>query len=385
MCTVFMLLLCLTGLPLIFHHEIAHLLGETVEAPALPPDTPLASVDRVLAVAQAQHPTMVPQYLFQEEDEPEIWYVTFGETAQAVDTRAVAIDARTAHVLEEPKFDEGFVYVMFRLHVDLFAGLAGKLFLGAMGILLLVAIVSGIVLYAPFMRRLPFGTVRRDRSLRFRWLDVHNLLGAVTLAWLLVVGATGVINTWADLVIKLWQYDQMTEMLAPYAGQPPPEQWGSLQAALDAAAAREPMMALDFVAFPGTIFSSTHHYAVFMHGNEPLTARLLKPVLVDAQKSIVTDSRELPWYVTGLLVSQPLHFGDYAGLPLRMLWALLDVFAIVVLWTGLRLWWERRRQPVARRDTLSMDDALASEASASDSVSDSVSDTAAKNAPGGAI
>ncbi|MCC2673939.1 MAG: hypothetical protein K0R58_886, partial [Ramlibacter sp.] len=26
-CTVFMLLLCLTGLPLIFHHEIGHLLG----------------------------------------------------------------------------------------------------------------------------------------------------------------------------------------------------------------------------------------------------------------------------------------------------------------------------------------------------------------------
>jgi hypothetical protein len=35
-CTVFMLLLCLTGLPLIYHHEIGHLLGNEVEAPALP-------------------------------------------------------------------------------------------------------------------------------------------------------------------------------------------------------------------------------------------------------------------------------------------------------------------------------------------------------------
>jgi uncharacterized iron-regulated membrane protein len=32
-CTVFMLLLCMTGLPLIFHHEIDHLLGNEVEAP----------------------------------------------------------------------------------------------------------------------------------------------------------------------------------------------------------------------------------------------------------------------------------------------------------------------------------------------------------------
>ncbi|MFP3941097.1 MAG: PepSY domain-containing protein, partial [Thermoanaerobaculia bacterium] len=32
---VFLLLLCVTGLPLIFHHEIDHALGYSVEAPEL--------------------------------------------------------------------------------------------------------------------------------------------------------------------------------------------------------------------------------------------------------------------------------------------------------------------------------------------------------------
>ena len=41
-CTAFMLLLCITGLPLIFHHEIGHLLGTEVEAPAMPANTPRA-------------------------------------------------------------------------------------------------------------------------------------------------------------------------------------------------------------------------------------------------------------------------------------------------------------------------------------------------------
>ena len=50
-----------------------------------------------------------------------------------------------------------------------------------MGLLLLVAIVTGVVLYAPFMRKLAFGEVRRDRSTRVKWLDLHNLLGIVTL------------------------------------------------------------------------------------------------------------------------------------------------------------------------------------------------------------
>jgi hypothetical protein len=34
--------------------------------------------------------------------------------------------------------------------------------------------------------------------------------------------------------------------------------------------------------------------------------------------------RPMPWYAQALLVSQPLHFGDYGGLPLKLLWAVLD-------------------------------------------------------------
>ncbi len=342
--TVFMLLLCLTGLPLIFHHEIGHLTGTEVEAPPMPPDTPLASMDDVVATAQALHPQRVVQYLFRDPDETALWMVSLNDDAAAVEgAKTVAVDARTAKMLAQPVFDEGFMYVLFKLHVDLFAGLAGKLFLGLMGILLVTAIVSGVVLYAPFMRKLDFGAVRRDRSPRVKWLDLHNLLGAVTIVWVTVVGLTGIINTWADLVIKYWQFDQMSQMTAPYKGLPPPARHGSIDAAVRSALAREPQMNLGFVAYPGTLFSSPHHYAVFMRGTEPLTARLFKPVLVDTQTAKVTDSRELPWYVTALLVSQPLHFGDYGGMPMKIIWAVLDGITIVVLGSGLYLWYARRR------------------------------------------
>ena len=83
-----------------------------------------------------------------------------------------------------------------------------------------MAVVSGVVLYSPFMRKLDFGTVRREKRPRLKWLDLHNLLGIVTLVWVFVVGATGMINTWADLVIKYWQYDQLSALLAPYKNEP---------------------------------------------------------------------------------------------------------------------------------------------------------------------
>jgi uncharacterized iron-regulated membrane protein len=49
-------------------------------------------------------------------------------------------------------------------------------------------------------------------------------------------------------------------------------------------------------------------------------------------------------------MSQPLHFGDYGGMPMKMLWAVLDVLTIIVLGSGLYLWWVRRRAPAARRE-----------------------------------
>ena len=337
--TVFMLLLCITGLPLIFHHEIGHWLGTEVEAPAMRADAPRISLDEVMKVARQRFPSKNGMFVSQEPDDDKVWFVTMSDTPTSEsDLKQVAVDARSGAPLAEPKLDRGLMFVIYTLHVELFAGLAGKLFLGFMGLLMLVAIVSGVVLYAPFMRKLRFGEVRREKSSRVKWLDLHNLLGIVTLTWAFVVGATGMINTWADLVIKYWQNDQMAEMVAPYKGLPPLKQLGSLEKAVAAARAQEPHMKIGFIAFPGTVFSSEHHYGVFMRGDEPLTARLFKPVLVDALTGEVTASRSPPWYLSALLLSQPLHFGDYAGAPMQWLWALLDVVTIIVLGSGLYLW-----------------------------------------------
>jgi uncharacterized iron-regulated membrane protein len=47
----------------------------------------------------------------------------------------------------------------------------------------------------------------------------------------------------------------------------------------------------------------------------------------------LTDTRNMPWYVVALLIPQPLHFGDYGGMPLKIIWAVLDIITIVVLMT----------------------------------------------------
>jgi uncharacterized iron-regulated membrane protein len=344
-CTVFMLLLCLTGLPLIYHHEIGQLLGNEVVAPAMPADMPRADLDKVIAAGKARYPDKVMMYMSQEADEPALWFLTMGAHPNDEKFVSIAIDARTAKFVAEPPIEGGgFMSFIFHLHVDLFAGVWGKLFLGFMGLLLLTAIVSGVVLYAPFMRKIDFGTVRHGRTARLKWLDLHNLLGIVTLVWTLAVGATGVVNTLADVLLQVWQATEIAEMTRPYQGQPAPTTLASMQTTIARAEAAEPGMKVGFIAFPGTPFASPHHYGVYMHGDQALTARLYKPVLVDAQTAGITDRRKLPWYLTALLISQPLHFGDYGGAGLKFLWALLDLATIVVLGSGLYLWIKRGRK-----------------------------------------
>ncbi len=344
-CTVFMLMLCITGLPLIFHHEIDHLLHDEVQAAPVTEGTPLASLDLIVKNSLSKDPGMVPHFLIWDPDDANALMVSIGKSLEAnpSDNRIVRVGAHTAAYLDAPDVTGRFTYIMLKLHTDMFAGLPGKLFLGLMGILFCVAIISGIVVYAPSMRKLKFGTYRRDRVRVVRWLDIHNLSGIVLVMWMLVVGFTGVINTWAELVIKIWQFGQLAEMTAQYKDKPLPSHPSSIDAAVQVAIKAEPNMKPAFVAFPGTIFSSKSHYAVFMKGNTPLTAKLLKPALIDAETGILTDSRDLPWYVATLLISQPLHFGDYGGMPLKIIWAILDIITIVVLITGLYLWLRRRQ------------------------------------------
>lgn len=338
--TAFMLLLCITGLPLIFHEEIEHFSGVT-QAKPVPPGTPYASLDRIAQAAKQRRPGEVIRYMFWEQDEhPDLTYVSMASAVDAPpdENNAVLIDSRTAEVLEEPKTNEGFMYVMLKLHVDMFAGLPGMLFLGFMGLLMVMAIVSGVVLYYPFTRRLKFGALRTQRGPRLRWLDLHNLLGIVTVVWLTVVGITGTINTLNRVILGLWQMDQMAEMTKPFKGLPPVTNPTHLEESIRTARHAVPDMEVRLVAFPGTVFSSPHHYTFFMKGNTPVTTRLLKPALVDASNGRLTDARDMPWYVKTLFLSQPLHFGDYGGLGLKVIWAVLDMLTIIVLGSGLYLW-----------------------------------------------
>ncbi len=351
--TLFLLLLCVTGLPLIFHDEIDTVTGEDYETTLAGPPSAENGValDEMLDLALAERSGEVPLFMAFSQDSP-LLTVTTGPAPDAPgnEMTLLFLDRSNGEIIG-PAPTGGFMDFVLQLHTDLFLGLPGMLFLGVMGALFVTALVSGVVLYAPFMRRLSFGTLRTNRSRRVKTLDRHNLLGIVALGWMLVVGVTGVINAFADPLVDNWRNGELAEMTAQYAGDAPldPARYGSLDAAMASAQSALPGRSPQFIGFPGGDWSTGHHYAVFFQGDRPLTQHLLTPALVDARSAELTDARAMPAINQALMMSKPLHFGDYGGLPLKLIWAVLTLATIWVLWTGLVLWFRRSPARIERR------------------------------------
>ncbi|GAJ28250.1 PepSY-associated TM helix domain-containing protein [Acidomonas methanolica] len=345
-CTLFLLLLCLTGLPLIFSEEINDYLDPLRSGPSTMRDV-TAHVDETVTRARQAWPGQRVRLAVFDPDRARITLRLSPGADDAFDTtHEMTFSAHTGKLLRDgPPPGDAVMDTILQLHVQMLAGLPGELFLGLMGLVFAVAIVSGVALYAPFMRRMRFGEIRWRRSVRVRWLDVHNFLGVATVCWVLIVVLTGVMNTLATPLFGLWEMRDVVPVLKPFMPDAPVIPAASLSRAIRVTEGALPAMTVRFVTFPTHINGSPDHYVVWTQGKSKLRSRFMTPVLVDAAKGEVAFVAKMPWYLRLLELCRPLHFGDYGGVLLKGLWAILDVVTIVVLGSGLYLLLAGKRQP----------------------------------------
>ena len=340
-CTLFLIMSCTTGLPLIFHDELDAVLNHEVRPADLPASAATASLDAMVKEARQVLPGLRPYAVAFDTDEPRV-FVTLTPTEQPEDFHRVVFDRHTGRLLETGLPGKDLLSRMLDLHRELFLDLPGELLMGTMAVLFVISLVSGALVYGPFMRRLEFGTLRRQSAPRLRWFDLHNLLGIVTLAWMLVVGLTGIMNALSTPLFGLWRAQTLPSLLTPYRGQPEPKEYGSVDHAVEQAVRTLPGMQVSSILFPNSVVASPRHYVVWAKGKTSVTSRLFTPVLIDASTGSVTVAKSLPWYLRTLEICRPLHFGDYGGIVLKVIWACFDLATIGVLVSGVYLWLSRK-------------------------------------------
>ncbi len=342
------LILCLTGTVLIFHEEIDAALGVVPANIAdAGPQRPLqASIDNVLAahpdervasigIDPKEHPGLlllvtVPKAAHRFED----MKLRFTELATAQPTE---------HAVDPTSTLTGF---LLELHAHWFLGMPGELIGALIALLVLVSLLSGVVVYWPHVKKVAFGLLRRGRGPRLRQLDLHNTIGAVVLGWAFAVSLTGFLLGFGTLATGMWSYSAFADLRGPQAGatvdarRPPVD----ADTAIAAVAARMPAgWHVASLIFPDTDYSTPHHYTALALGPSGLEERLYRVGLVDASSGEVARLAEMPGYMKAIVLSQPLHFGDYGGLPLKILWTLCTWLTLFITANGAWLWWDRRR------------------------------------------
>lgn len=344
------LILCLTGTVLIFHHEIDEALGVVPTAQGLEGSAaqPLAkAVDNLLAkfprervlsvgIDAAEHPGV-------------LLLVTAPNQAKSFnDARLRFAHLATAELTDEASLDADKTLTGFLLdlHARWFLGPLGELIGALIALLVLLSLLSGLVVYAPYVKRIAFGVLRRGRGARLLQIDLHNFAGALVLGWALVVTVTGFLLGFGTIAQFVWQQTELTALKQQYAGAPvdsrrPPVDVDRVHAAT--AAALPAGWHVVSMIFPNTDFSTERHYSVLVAG-EGLDKRLFRVALVDAESGQVSTPVQLPWYLKAIFVAQPLHFGDYGGLALKLLWTACTWLTLFITANGAWLWWDRRRK-----------------------------------------
>src|ERR1700677_4848223 len=72
-CTSFLLMACVTGLPIVFSDELEEILAPHVTPAPTLAGAPTANLDRMVVEAQEKFPSLHPFGLFWDDDEPRVF------------------------------------------------------------------------------------------------------------------------------------------------------------------------------------------------------------------------------------------------------------------------------------------------------------------------
>lgn len=345
-CAIFLLSMCASALPLIFGREIA-----AFNQVSIPTASEASLVDVTKLPVGKQAETVLERYhgynLRAVYLDHEKHINGFSIRSQDKGYEYIRLDLNTAQFIErsneQVRYEviSKFIEFAYRMHVDMYLGSFGRNLFGAMCGLSVVALVSGIWLYAPFMKNISFGTIRSSHR-RIYWMDWHKLLGIATFSWAVLLSVSGFIFIFAGPVHNAWNESICNEYLINYQDKSFPVQRISIDEALEVTQAALPDRRITGIEVPQEDGKMRWHYTVRTQG-EGWDTHLNKPVWVDASTGKVTAIIQQPWYIQTISLANPVHFSNHDTLPLKILWFITDALTCIMIITGIYAWFVKSR------------------------------------------
>ena len=345
----------LSGSALVFREEIEHAIYEPRVAPGatvLPLESLLATAAtveparRISMVVLPDHADRAVEFILQKRE---------ARTLKEADQMSVYMNPYTGAIEGSRRREASLIAKLRDLHFAFFSGTPGLTFNGCVAIALVFLSLTGLVLWV----------VASPKNQRFRltmrgsWKSViwnmHRQMGLLSLTLLILVSITGAYYAFRDTFLR--SIHAVTGSLPP-RGSPPisiPKD-GSAARSIDAiaAAARAaiPDARLAVLRIPGQksqAWAATFHReggsgestdsgpTAFM---DPFTLKTLR----------IDDVEAMPFGARVVKSMEPVHYGKFGGIPVKLLWVFLGLLPLMFSISGATMWWNRtgglRRKPV---------------------------------------
>jgi uncharacterized iron-regulated membrane protein len=244
-----------------------------------------------------------------------------------------------------PDSNQTFTGWLLELHYTLFGGHIGVLIAGVFAALLCLLGVSGVWIYRNFWRSL--FRLRWNLSGRIFFSDLHKMVGISSVGFNLILGFTGA-------------YWNLTHVLGHFLDGPEPPtskingrvraESLSLEGLLQQARTKIPGFEWTYITLP----AKTDEPIVFygrLENQHALRGEFGSSVTFNSQtgdleNSVTIRSIDLWNQITDSF--EPLHFGTFGALPIRILWCLGGLAPGILGIAGYILWWRRKRFLAAR-------------------------------------
>jgi uncharacterized iron-regulated membrane protein len=343
--TPFLLILFLTGIPLIFSDEIEQLthIEEWVQSGQVNSDKKISSLQEAIEETKKSFPLKTPLYIFFDKDDKNISYLKLDDSTNTDENDAILfkIDLNKGEIQDEIERGFSLMHFLFRLHVDLYSGLYGKWFLGFMTFFGIISILSGIVVFLPYKKK-AFQLIKNNKSNIYTYITRHNIASVWMIGWALIISLTGLINAFADPLLRSSHDKQIENILSDSKFD---NAKFNLDDAIRLVQEVNPGMNIQKLAYPETLLSGKNFFTFYLHGKSHLEMYLTKMVYVDLEGQLVDKNLNTsrPWYIKILQLSKPLHFGDFGGIFLKIIWFIFDAFFLYIIYTGVVILLLRRK------------------------------------------
>jgi uncharacterized iron-regulated membrane protein len=336
---LYLLALSISGSILVFQQEAL----DDTQGFAATTATPLLSFGQSVELARNAHPDSELRYIDNRNRNATVVSVLLtGKRGLQV----VNVDRLTHRVVDDSVRQHRHAIVIFLedLHNELLGGSTGERVNAIGGGLLFLMSVTGIVLWWP-------GRTNWRRALTILWragwsrvnFDLHSAFGFWTLLFVAMWGITGLYFGFP------FHFRKAVSVFTPIVDMPKPSNWKPGQPVLPV----DEFVHQGMRRFPGTelVFltygaaEEERSITVLLSRDRRIPLEVARDIIYfqpsTAEILGTEDSSHWTWGDKLLMWAYTVHFGDFGGLPTKLLWMVFGLIPALLSVTGYLMWWNR--------------------------------------------